>query len=60
MLLQAVSTSMGHALEAERRREELDDERLRLAREIHDGISSEFTGILAFGEQGAKRTETAL
>lgn len=56
MLLQAVSTSMGHALEAERRRDELDEERLRLAREIHDGISSEFTGILAFGEQGVKCT----
>ncbi len=59
VLLQAVSTSMDHALEADKRRGELEQERLRLAREIHDGISSEFTGILAYGEQGAISLEEA-
>jgi len=30
---------------------ELERERVRLAREIHDGVSSEFTGIIAFSER---------
>jgi signal transduction histidine kinase len=58
-LLQAAATSMAHALEAEKRRDELDEERLRLAREIHDGISSEFTAILAYGERGARFLDEA-
>ncbi len=53
-LLEACAVACSYALAAERKRAELEQERTRLAREIHDGISSEFSGILSYGEKGGQ------
>jgi signal transduction histidine kinase len=51
-MLDAVSSSMVHIIAAEENSARLERERLRIAREIHDGISSEFTGIICYSEKG--------
>jgi signal transduction histidine kinase len=57
-LLDTISASITRVLEAEEERREMERERLRLAREIHDGISSEFAGILSYGEQWEKAAQS--
>ena len=51
-LLDALSVNISHVLNAGEKRRLLEQERVRLAREIHDGISQEFTGIISYSEKG--------